>query len=164
MLDVACGAGGLLAQLGGVVELAAGVDLSPGMLDIARSRFRADPRLADIDLRVAAAEALPFEDATFTAVVCTTALHHFPDPEGAVAEMARVVAPGGRVVIGDASRDSLTAKVADPLMRRFEKGHVGLKRRREIERLLTDAGLRVTSSRRVWILLYALVRAERPGA
>ena len=61
-----------------------------------------------------------------------------------------------------ACRDSFAAKLADPLYRRFEEGHVGLKRKRDIEAMLTRAGLRVTSSRHLWLRLYALVAAERP--
>jgi hypothetical protein len=78
--------------------------------------------------------------------------------------MARVLAPGGRVVVGDACRDSPPAKLLDPLFRRFEAGHVGLQRKRDIEAMLTRAGLRVTTSRHLWLRLYALVAAERPGS
>jgi ArsR family transcriptional regulator len=163
VLDLACGTGALLGEVAPRVERAVGVDLSPGMLEIARSRLLADrDRPANIELHLGSSEALPFADGEFTALVCTTALHHFPDPQRSFEEMARVVAPGGRVVIGDACRDSLTSKLADPLFRRFEAGHVGLQRKRDIEAMLTRAGLRVTSSRHVWILIYALVAAERP--
>jgi ubiquinone/menaquinone biosynthesis C-methylase UbiE len=92
----------------------------------------------------------------------STALHHFPDPQRSIDEMARVLRPGGRLVIGDACRDTLATKLADPLCRRFEEGHVGLQRKRDVEAMLTRAGLRVTSSRRIWLRIYALVGAERP--
>jgi hypothetical protein len=49
-------------------------------------------------------------------------------------------------------------------MRRFEKGHVGLQRKRDIEAMMTRAGLLVTRSRHAWVLLYALVAAERPAS
>jgi ubiquinone/menaquinone biosynthesis C-methylase UbiE len=136
------------------------------MLDIARSRLRAtdEPdRYSNVDFVAAPSDALPFEDGSFSAVVCTTALHHFPDPQASIDEMARVLAPGGRLVIGDMARDALTARLADPLMRRFEKGHVGLKRKREIDAMVTRAGLEVRRSRHAWILLYALVTADRPA-
>jgi ubiquinone/menaquinone biosynthesis C-methylase UbiE len=164
VLDVACGAGALVIEVGPRVERAVGVDLSDGMLEIARSRLRAageDHPLANVEFHQAPSDALPFADGTFTAVVCTTALHHFPDPQRSIDEMARVLEPGGRLVIGDMSRDALTTKIADPLFRRFEEGHVGLRRKREIEAMLTGAGLRLTSSRHIWLLLYALVAAER---
>ena len=165
VLDVACGAGALVVEIAPRVERAVGADLSEGMLELARSRLRAagDPgQLGNVEFVQAPSDALPFEDASFTALVCTTALHHFPDPQASIAEMARVLAPGGRLVIGDMARDALTTKIADPLMRRFEKGHVGLQRKRDIEAMVTRAGLRVTRSRHAWVLLYALVAAERP--
>jgi ubiquinone/menaquinone biosynthesis C-methylase UbiE len=167
VLDVACGAGALAIEVAPRVERAVGVDISDGMLEIARSRLLAaekDHTLADVDFIQGPSDALPFADAIFTAVVCTTALHHFPDPQRSIDEMARVLEPGGRLVIGDMCRDALTTKIADPLFRRFEEGHVGLQRKRDIETMLTRAGLSVRSSRHVWLLLYALVAAERPAS
>jgi ubiquinone/menaquinone biosynthesis C-methylase UbiE len=165
LLDVACGAGGIVLELAPHVERAVGVDLSEGMLELARSRLDAagDAAPSNVKFVHAPSDALPFEDGSFTALVCTTALHHFPDPQRSIDEMARVLAPGGRLVIGDFARDGITTKLADPLMRRFEKGHVGLRRKREIEAMVTRAGLRITRSRHAWILLYALVAAERPA-
>jgi ubiquinone/menaquinone biosynthesis C-methylase UbiE len=166
VLDVACGTGGLVAEVAPRVERAAGLDLSSGMLAIARSRLSGmgPGRLTNIEFHLGSSDALPFADGEFTALVCTTALHHFPQPQRSIDEMARVLAPGGRVVIGDACRDSVPAKLADPLYRRFEEGHVGLQRKRDIEAMLTRAGLRVTTSRHLWLRLYGLVAAERPGS
>jgi ubiquinone/menaquinone biosynthesis C-methylase UbiE len=164
VLDVACGAGALVVEVAPHVERAVGADLSEGMLELARSRLRAvgdGGRLENVEFVQAPSDALPFDDASFTALVCTTALHHFPDPQRSIGEMARVLAPGGRLVIGDMARDALTTKLADPLMRRFEKGHVGLQRKRDVEAMVTRAGLRVTRSRHAWLLLYALVAAGR---
>jgi ubiquinone/menaquinone biosynthesis C-methylase UbiE len=164
LLDVACGAGALVAEVAPLVERAVGVDLSEGMLEIARSRFLdGDERPGKIEFVQGPSDALPFGDGEFTAVVCTTALHHFPDPQLAIEEMARVLAPGGRVVIGDACRDLVTTKIADALQRRFEAGHVGLQRKRDIEAMLRHAGLRVTGSRHVWLRIYAFVAGERPA-
>jgi ubiquinone/menaquinone biosynthesis C-methylase UbiE len=165
VLDVACGAGALVLEVAPRVERAVGVDLSDGMLRIARSRLgeaQEAQRLDNVELLQGPSDALPFADGSFTALVCTTALHHFPDPQRSIDEMARVLRPGGRLVIGDACRDSPVTKLADPLYRRFEEGHVGLQRKRDIEAMLTRAGLRVTSSRHIWLHIYALVGAERP--
>ena len=165
VLDVACGAGALVVEIAPHVERAVGSDLSEGMLELARSRLDAasgTTPLENVEFMQAPSDALPFEDASFTALVCTTALHHFPEPQASLDEMARVLAPNGRLVIGDMARDALTTKIADPLMRRFEAGHVGLQRKRDIETMVTRAGLRVTRSRHAWVLLYAIVAAERP--
>lgn len=167
VLDVACGAGALVVDVAPRVERAVGVDLSDGMLEIARSRLLAAPdahHLANVEFLLGPSDALPFDDGSFTALICTTALHHFPDPQRSIDEMARVLEPGGRLVIGDACRDSPATKLADPLYRRFEEGHVGLQRKRDIEAMLTRAGLRVTRSCHVWLHIYALVGAERPAS
>lgn len=165
LLDVACGAGALVLEVAPRVDRAVGADFSDGMLELARDRLDAggDGAPANVEFVHAPSDALPFEDASFTALLCTTALHHFPAPQGSIDEMARVLAPGGRLVIGDFARDGITTRIADPLMRRFEKGHVGLQRKRDIEAMVARAGLRVTRSRHAWIRLYALVAAERPA-
>ena len=76
-----------------------GVDLSPDMLDIAR-RHATDLDL-EVDLRVAAAEALPFDDDSFDTAVCTLSLCTIPDPAASIAEMKRVLRPGGQLLLLD---------------------------------------------------------------
>jgi ubiquinone/menaquinone biosynthesis C-methylase UbiE len=166
VLDVACGAGKLVRAVAPQVERAVGVDLSPGMIEEARRRTPHDaPPAADrVDFVVGPSDRLPFADGEFTALVTTTAFHHFPDPAGSVREMARVLAPGGRLVIGDSIRDTLPARFGDGVLRRFERGHVGLQDLAGFEELLTDAGIRVTRSRVIWLGLYAFVSGVKPPA
>jgi len=76
-----------------------GVDLSPAMLAVARSRARELGR--DVDLREADAQALPFPDASFDSVVCTLSLCAVPDERTVIAEMRRVLRPGGRLLLLD---------------------------------------------------------------
>lgn len=76
-----------------------GIDLSPGMLAVARDRARVLG--LDADLREASADALPFADASFDTVVSTITLCGVPDVRGAIAEMFRVLRPGGRLVLSD---------------------------------------------------------------
>ena len=164
LLDVACGAGALVGEVAPRIERAVGVDLSEGMLALACERVLDGPAaLSNVELRRGPSDALPFADGEFTAIVCTTSLHHFPDARSSIAEMARVLAPGGRVVIGDMCRDAVTTRIADPLFRRFEAGHVGMKKKREIEEMLESVGLRIATSRHVWVRLYALVTADQPA-
>ena len=159
LLDVACGAGKLVREVAPRVERAVGVDLSPGMIEAARRRTDEGGSASSerISFAVGPSDRLPFADEEFTAVVTTTAFHHFPDPDASVREMARVLAPNGRLVIGDSIRDTLPARLGDAVLRRFESGHVGLQDERGFQRLLTDAGIEVTSSRRVWFGLYLFV-------
>ena len=76
-----------------------GVELSPAMLAIAAQRAARLGR--DVDLREGDAQHLPFDDASFDTVVCALALCTIPDPATAIAEMRRVLVPGGRLLLLD---------------------------------------------------------------
>jgi ubiquinone/menaquinone biosynthesis C-methylase UbiE len=76
-----------------------GVELSPAMLALARQR--AADHGVDADLRQADAQALPFDDTTFDTAVCTLSLCTIPDPAGTIAEMRRVLRPGGLLLLFD---------------------------------------------------------------
>jgi SAM-dependent methyltransferase len=93
LLDAGCGAGlaALLARLRGATV--AGLDAAPGLLAIARER------LPGADLREGDLEALPFEDASFDAAVAINSVFYAADMERAMRELARVVRPGGRVIV-----------------------------------------------------------------
>jgi ubiquinone/menaquinone biosynthesis C-methylase UbiE len=82
-----------------------GIDLSPAMLAIAR--HQADQLDHPVELREADAHALPFPDASFDTVVCTFSLCAIPDDRRAVAEMKRVLRPGGRLLLADHVAGSL---------------------------------------------------------
>ena len=100
VLEVAVGTGRNLPYYSGsAMRSLTGVDLSPGMLAIARDRARA--LSLDADLRVGNAEALEFGDAAFDTVVCTISLCNIPDYHAAIREMYRVLKPGGRLVLLD---------------------------------------------------------------
>jgi ubiquinone/menaquinone biosynthesis C-methylase UbiE len=98
VLEVAIGTGRSLPFYPDAVELT-GVDLSPEMLALARAR--AEELGRKVDLREGDAESLPFDDAGFDTVVCELALCSIPRPRDAIAEMLRVLAPGGRLLLLD---------------------------------------------------------------
>jgi ubiquinone/menaquinone biosynthesis C-methylase UbiE len=99
VLEVAAGTGLNLPFYPAATTTITGIDLSPAMLAIARQRA------ADLgvraDLHTGDAQALPFEDATFDTVVCALSLCTIPDPATAIAEMRRVLLPGGRLLLLD---------------------------------------------------------------
>jgi ubiquinone/menaquinone biosynthesis C-methylase UbiE len=100
VLDVACGTGivaRLAAQTVGERGSVVGVDLNDGMLDVARAQK--DAGRAAIDWRQGDAEALPVADEAFDVVVCQQGLQFFPRRGAALAEMRRVLAPGGRLAL-----------------------------------------------------------------
>ncbi|MEJ8825871.1 methyltransferase domain-containing protein [Variovorax humicola] len=91
LLDVACGSGYMAAMAADSGAQVEAVDFSPNMVEVATRRY---PRLP---FRMADAEALPFADNTFDAVVIGFGVHHFPFPLRALAAARRVLRIGGRV-------------------------------------------------------------------
>jgi ubiquinone/menaquinone biosynthesis C-methylase UbiE len=98
VLEVAVGTGLNLPHYPADVTIT-GIELSPAMLAVARQRATGLGR--DVDLREGDAEHLPFDDASFDTVVCALSLCTIPNPEAAVAEMRRVLGPGGRLLLLD---------------------------------------------------------------
>jgi SAM-dependent methyltransferase len=97
-LELGCGTGFFLLNLmqAGVAARGSVTDLSPGMVQAALRN--ADHLGLDVDGRMADAERIPYDDATFDLVVGHAVLHHIPDVELALREVLRVLKPGGRFV------------------------------------------------------------------
>lgn len=101
VLDVACGPGSLtrhVAQRVGSMGRVTGCDLSPAMLEIARSKAPFD-NSAPIDYVECPADSLGLPDGVFDLVTCQQGVQFFPDRPAALAEMRRVLRPGGRLGI-----------------------------------------------------------------
>lgn len=98
VLEVAIGTGRSLGFYPAGIQLV-GIDLAPAMLDVARSR--AADLGVDVELIEGDAERLPFDDASFDTVVSELALCSVPNPARAIAEMARVLRPGGSLLLLD---------------------------------------------------------------
>ncbi|GCD90758.1 class I SAM-dependent methyltransferase [Nocardioides sp. LS1] len=94
-LDVACGTGRHAAYLAGLGHTIIGTDVSPAMLDVARAK------LPDAELHLADMHALPVADASVDTVVTGLAVNHVPDLRPVFAEFARVLRPGGHLVVSD---------------------------------------------------------------
>jgi ubiquinone/menaquinone biosynthesis C-methylase UbiE len=129
--------GGGTGELGtGVAQaLAADVviaDATPQMLRL----VDAHPQ---VSLRLAAAEALPFPDGHFDAVLCCDAFHHFRHQETAATEMARVVRPGGAVMLLEMRPDGWGRLLAVVEKLLGEPGD--FKRPDELERFLSQHGI-----------------------
>ncbi len=103
VLEVGCGTGLILQRLAPLARRVVGVDLSAGMLRKARDRV---PSVVQ-----GSALALPFPDRSFDVAVSFKVLAHVPDVRAAVAEMARVVRPGGHLAIEFYNRHSLRGLV-----------------------------------------------------
>ncbi len=111
VLDIGTGTGRLLELLGYRASAATGIDASRAMLALARARL-AGLALPNCAVRLGDMYRLPFADAAFDLVVLQMVLHYAEDPAAVLAEAARVLAPGGRLVVID-----LAAYGADPRAR-----------------------------------------------
>ena len=105
LLDVGCGDGALASELARRGAIVTGLDADPVM--IAAARRRTEIEGTQLRLIEGHAETLPFDSAAFDCAVAVTVLCFVRDAELAVAEMARVLKPGGRLVIGELGRWSL---------------------------------------------------------
>ncbi len=99
-LDVACGPGLVARALAPGTGSVVGVDLTPAMVEVGRREAEA-AGLRNVSFAVGDATALEFGDGAFDGAVTRFSLHHIPMPGRVVAEMARVVKPGGAVVVAD---------------------------------------------------------------
>ena len=95
-LDAACGTGRHAAWLAAAGHATTGIDATPEMLDIARTR------VPDADFRLGDLARLPVDDGAFDFAICALALAHLERPGPAIREIARAVRPGGRIVLTDA--------------------------------------------------------------
>ncbi len=147
MLDVGCGTGMFAAKVRGKLPNVNvwGVDLVSEMLVKGAPRWRLHrghvfPVKGD-------SERLPFSSGTFDVVTCANSFHHYPHQDRAVAEMRRVLRPGGRLMIIDGYRDGLWGWfIYDVCVASVEGDvhHASAKRFRE---LMMQAGLRAIAQR-----------------
>jgi len=119
ILDLGCGTGMFLKELSTRAKFVVGVDASLEMLKVAKSRAE------EVALVQADADALPFADGSFDAVVSVTLLQNMPDPAVTVRELVRVLRPSGVVVL-------------TVMKRKYS--------REELERWVKQAGMKLVSS------------------
>jgi ubiquinone/menaquinone biosynthesis C-methylase UbiE len=99
MLEVACGSGIFLAEHAAVVRYVAGLDLSDIQVGMARQRMADRLAAGTAEIVQGDVGALPWPDERFTVVTCMGSFEAFADPAQALAEMHRVLRPGGRAVL-----------------------------------------------------------------
>ncbi len=95
ILDAGCGSGPLFAALRDRGATVTGIDASTGMLELARRRLGADAALQVADL----GSPLPFPDGAFDDVIASLVLHYLEDWAAPLAELRRVLTPGGRLIV-----------------------------------------------------------------
>jgi SAM-dependent methyltransferase len=120
VLDLACGTGNFSREFARAVTdtgLVVGVDASRTMLERAAAALERSG-LRNLALVRAGGERLPFRDDSFDAVCCFAALHLFAEPFSALAELTRVLAPGGRIALMTSVRRQVTLPPFKPLVER----------------------------------------------
>ncbi|MBX6312006.1 MAG: class I SAM-dependent methyltransferase [Isosphaeraceae bacterium] len=158
-LDLGAGTGELARRLLGrwPDREIIGVDLSRAMLvqglaKLALRRWR--PVQGD-------AARLPFPDGVFDALLCTNAFHHFQAPRAALAEMHRVLRPGGLLTLTDWCDDYLTCKLCSLYLHLVDRSFRRAYTLRACRQLLDAAGFTVVSARKFKIdWLWGLMRLE----
>lgn len=142
ILDVGCGTGRLLRL---AEDRFAGVELVgvDAAMEMVKQAVASRPAGSAIRFQQATAEQLPFPDSQFDLVLSTLTFHHWHDQSKGVAEVARVLAPGGRWLLADFMATGLIGFVRRILkMTRFPE-------RTQLDAMLAHAGLAVVTARKV---------------
>jgi SAM-dependent methyltransferase len=141
-IDVACGPGVISRGVAGKVGSVSGVDLTPAMIDEAEKRAK-EEGVRNVSFSVGDATSLDFADASFDGAITRLSLHHIPAPGRIVAEMARVVRPGGAVVVSDlaADQDRDAAAWREEIERLRDPSHWACSTPERLREMGTMAGL-----------------------
>ncbi len=137
-LDVGCGNGAFLAFLKEACPYIrpAGLDYSSSMVKKSRER------LPDAEIREGDAECMPLKDHSYDAVTCHMSIHHYPHPEKALAEMYRILKPGGAVLINDLTGPDWLIRWMNRSFKTWNTGDHAIYSCAEMERMLKRAGFR----------------------
>ena len=148
-IDLACGPGSVACALAARVKWVVGLDATEGMLDQARALARRQG-VDNIEWRVGDAYQAPYADGSFDIVTCRFAFHHLEKPALAFAEMVRLAAPGGRVVVCDAmaSEDPDKAAAFNAMERRRDPSTTEFRTFTYLRGLFELAGLGVPTVQR----------------
>jgi ubiquinone/menaquinone biosynthesis C-methylase UbiE len=146
-IDLACGPGTYTRPLAARVRQAIGADLTPAMVEKARAEAARDG-IANIEFVCADIYALPFADGAAGIVSCGYAFHHMTDPARALAEMARVLQPGGRVALTDIIvREGCDGAFQNNVERVRDPSHTTTQSVASFHALIGNLGLRAVSEK-----------------
>jgi demethylmenaquinone methyltransferase/2-methoxy-6-polyprenyl-1,4-benzoquinol methylase len=172
LIEIGFGTGNALVPLAasvGATGRVCGIDISPGMKDVAEQRIRSVHGAAPVDLRVAAVPPIPFDDAAFDGAFMSFTLELFPDDTipGVLGEVRRVLRPGGRFAVvsmthgTDDQRHRMPERIYTWMHRHFP--HIVDCRPIDVERLLVEAGFTIVRVQRleIWGLPVAACLANQ---
>lgn len=154
VLDVGSGTGQLalaLAQAG--IQEVVGIDVSLAMLEYAEyMRLNNPPSIVrSVSFRLAPAQLMPFRNGRFEAVVCRLVLNHARHPETILREMARVMVPGGMLVLADllTAEDPVKRATHNAIESRRNPSHIAAHTADQYRALVVDAGLEIISEQEI---------------
>ena len=144
LLDVGCGTGPMIELLAAEIpgKRYIGLDLTPRMIEVANAKGIDGARFV-----VGDAEDLPFDDASFDAVICANSFHHYPNPQKFFDGVHKVLKPGGRLILRDYTSFNwlvcLMNHIEMPLANLIGHGDVRAYTRDEVRAMCSKAGLKV---------------------
>jgi ubiquinone/menaquinone biosynthesis C-methylase UbiE len=169
LIEVGAGFGRLVDEYRGYRSVVL-FDSSPELLGAGRERLGSDPRLEFVQ---GDANAMPFPDESFDALLCVRVVHHFVDPARAFAEFARVLRSGGVLVLEFANKRHLKAMLRFALRRQdwspfssesYEYQPLHFDRSPgEVRRLLREAGFRLGPARSASLFRVAALKRRVPA-
>jgi len=144
ILDVACGPGIVTAAMAGRAKSVIAFDATPAMLDRARKRC-AGAGLDNVRFEQGDAAAMPFDAAAFDGIVTRLAVHHFLEPGRVLAEMYRVLRPGGILVIADviSSENADEAALHNAIEVIRDPSHIRMLPASELTKTIAEAGYEI---------------------
>ena len=144
LLDAGCGTGPMIELLTAEYpdRRFTGVDITPKMIETAAAKNLPNARFV-----VGDCENLPFPPAGFDVVICANSFHHYPNPAAFFHSAAKVLRPGGRLILRDYTASApllwLMNHTEMPLANLVGHGDVGARSLKEVRKLAEDAGFRV---------------------
>jgi len=145
VLDVACGPGILACAFAKHARHVTGVDITPAMLERA-AKLQRESSLQNVEWKSCDVNHLPFGDGSFSMLITRYAFHHFEHPESVLAEMVRVCAPGGKVVVIDSAPPPEKADAFNAVERMRDPSHTAALPAEEIVRMMRSEGLQIERS------------------
>ncbi|NGY58704.1 methyltransferase domain-containing protein [Lentzea sp. NEAU-D13] len=166
VLDLGCGPGADLQAMADAVEVSGrviGVDVDPTMVEAASERFRDHPQ---VEVLLGDGHALSFEEASFDRARMDRALQHVADPAAVLAELLRVLKPGGLLRIGEPDWDSLVVDGDLEMNRAFNRFVCSTMVRnatvgRQLARLARAAGFEVDEVRTASPVFHDFAQADK---
>ena len=146
LLDAGCGPAPLIALLSEIYpqKKFTGLDLTPAMIDMAKSK-----NIPNAKFIVGDCENLPFEENSFDVIVCCESFHHYPNPQNFFYSVQKCLTPGGILFLRDYAADGIVALFANhilmPLANVFGHGDVGVLSEKQLRNMCKKAGLTVDS-------------------